>query len=354
MAKDKSSGDSESTKLVSEDGDFNEVEFLNRLSKEPPEVKEDEESTEESEESETESGETEGEDESEQETEDVETEDSEESKDEDDDSEDDDVLSQIDVDALTDEQKAELATVLGSGAGKEIGKLRGKNKELQDQVESLQKQLDEGLSSVVPGGEFSDISTLDALKEKETEVENSLKYLNALLVKTDEFFEINNEEVSREKVAEWREYYEQQARKIPERRNALRELEKTSSRQSETMKSARQEVSFLEDEDSDLYKSWKKKIDDPKFAILKNISPQTWGEIMRMAAHSVEFLEGKPKAGKKLKLPLKKPKAIAGKTTGARPAKPSNKEAKTKEAARRNIQSGEYSEKDLQALIFGQ
>jgi hypothetical protein len=124
MAKDKSSGNSDTATVESEEGEFSEIDFESRLaqldptldsSEETPEVIPDEsEDTEEDSEADEAEGETEEEAEEEEDTEES-----------DEEPESDDVLSQIDFDALTDEQKQEIAKAVGSGAGKELGKLRG-------------------------------------------------------------------------------------------------------------------------------------------------------------------------------------------------------------------------------------
>lgn len=350
MAKDKSSGNSDTATVESEEGEFSEIDFESRLaqldptldsSEETPEVIPDEsEDTEED----SEADEAEGEIEEEAEEED----DAEESEEE---PEGDDVLSQIDFDALTDEQKQEIAKAVGSGAGKELGKLRGEIRELKEGKDLLQKQLDEGLSKMLPtNNPHSNIHTIEDLDKKETEVEGSYRYLDGLLRGTEEYFEIQGKEVDRATVGQWKDHYEAQVKSIPAQRKAIKELESIQGLTNEEIEKAKAEVKFFDDEESSQFKEWKKLTGDSEFSLMARAFPKLGAKLARALAHSVAFQSKKPVG--KIKLPLKKAKPINGTVGGAKSATPSRGNKKQSDAARKRIQSGEYTEEDLMASIF--
>lgn len=351
MAKDKSSGNSD-TAIESEEGEFDEIAFEQSLAQLDPTLDSSEETPEvipdESEDAEENAEADEADDETEEEAE--EEEDTDESEDE---PEGDDVLSQIDFDALTDEQKQEIAKAVGSGAGKELGKLRGEIRELKESKDLLQKQLDEGLSKMLPtNNPHSDIHTIEDLDKKETEVEGSYRYLDNLLRGTEEYFEIQGKDVDRATVGQWKDHYEAQVKAIPAQRKAIKELESIQGLTNEEVEKAKAEVKFFEDEESSQFKEWKKLTNDAEFSLMARAFPKLGAKLARALAHSVAFQSKKPVG--KIKLPLKKAKPINGTSGGAKSATPNRGKKKQSDAVRKRIQSGEYTEEDLMASIFNQ
>lgn len=347
MAKDKSNGNSD-TVLESEEGEFDEIAFEQQLAQSDPTLINSEEAPEDlsdepepEEESEAEEAEDEAEEEEGEEEE--ETEEAEEEE------ESDDVLSQIDFDALTDEQKQEIAKAVGSGAGKELGKLRGEIRELKEGKESLQKQLDEGLSKVLPTSNVhSEIHTIEELDKKAAEVEGSYRYLDNLLNGTEEYFEIQGKEVDRATAVSWKAHYEEQVRAIPAQRKAIKELESIQGLTNKELEKAKAEVKFLEDEESSQFKEWKKLTNDADFALMARAFPSLGAKLARALAHSVAFKSKKPVS--KIKLPLKKAKPINSTVGGAKSSKPRGKK-KVSDSARKRFQSGDYTEEDIMASL---
>ena len=356
MAKDKSNGNSDPVTFESEEDGFSEIDFENRLAQLDPTLTNSKEPIADlSAESEEDEEETEAE-EVEEESEESEEEEQEETEDEEEESESDDVLSQIDFDALTDEQKQEIAKAVGSGAGKELGKLRKEGREKDEKIESLQKQLDEGLSKMLPtNNPHSEIHTIEALEEKATSLEANYRYMDKLLRGTDEFFEIpmtggGTEEWDRDKVGQWKDFYEQQARAIPAQRKAIKELASIQGLTNEEVEKAKAEVSFFSDEESSQFKEWKQLTNDAEFSLMARAFPKLGAKLARALAHSVAFKSKKPVG--KIKLPLKKAKPINGTSGGARSATPNRGKKKQSESARKRFQSGDYTEEDLVASIF--
>jgi len=354
MAKDKSNGNSDPVTFESEEDGFSEIDFENRLAQldptltnsEEPEVDLSEES-EEQEEPETEEVEEESEESEEEEQEETEEEEAEE--------ESEDVLSQIDFDALTDDQKQEIAKAVGSGAGKELGKLRKEGRDKDDKIDSLQKQLDEGISKMLPtNNPHSDIHTIEDLDKKENEVDVNYRFLDKLLRGTEEYFDVpmsggGTEEWDRAKVGQWKDFYEQQAKAIPAQRKAIKELEGIQGLTNEEIEKAKAEVKFFDDEESSQFKEWKKLTGDAEFSIMARAFPKLGAKLARALAHSVAFKSKKPVG--KIKLPLKKAKPINGTTGGAKSAAPNRGKKKPSDAARKRFQSGDYTEEDLLASM---
>jgi len=348
MAKDKSNGNTD-TVTESAEGDFDEIAFEQQLAQSDPtlinseEVPEDlSEETETEEEAEAEVAEVD-----EPEVEESEEEETEEAEEEE---ESEDVLSQIDFDALTDEQKQGIAEAVGSGAGKELGKLRREGRDKDDKIDSLQKQLDEGLSKVLPTSNVhSDIHTTEELDKKAADIEGSYRYLDNLLNGTEEYFEIQGKEVDRATAVSWKAHYEEQAKAIPAQRKAIKELESIQGLTNEEVEKAKAEVKFFEDEESSQFKEWKKLTNDADFSLMARAFPSLGAKLARALAHSVAFKSKKPVS--KIKLPRKKAKPINGTTGGAKTSQPNRGKKKTSDSMRKRFQSGEQTEEDIMASM---
>lgn len=353
MATKQSNGNSD-TVVESGEGEFDEIAFEASLEKlDPTLINSEEPEVDASEEPETEEGELpEAEEAEEPEPEEEEAEDETEEEVEEDSE---DVLSQIDFDALTDDQKQAIAKEIGSGAGKELGKLRGEIRELKEGKESLQKQLDEGLSKMLPtNNPHSDIHSLEDLDTKAESIESSYRYMDKLLRGTDEYFDIplNNgktEEWDRAKVGQWKDYYEEQVKAIPAQRKAIKELESIQGLTNEEVEKAKAEVKFFEDEESSQFKEWKKLTNDGEFSLMARAFPKLGAKLARALAHSVEFKSKKPIG--KIKLPLKKAKPINGQIGGAKSATPRRGKKKVSASVNKRIQSGDYDDEDIMASL---
>jgi hypothetical protein len=345
MATNKSNGNSD-TVTESDEGDFDEIAFEQNLANSDPTLIESEEvpedlSDEPEPEEDVDAEEAEDEPEEEDETEEAETDEEEDS---------DDVLSQIDFDALTDEQKQEIAKAVGSGAGKELGKLRGEIRELKESKDSLQQQLDEGLSKMLPtSNAHSEIHTTDELDRKQNEVEGSYRYLDDLLSGTEEYFEIQGKEVDRATAVSWKRYYEAQARDIPAQRKAIKALEGIQGLTNEEVEKAKAEVKFFEDEKSAEFKEWKSLTSDAEFSLMARAFPKLGAQLARALAHSVAFKSKKPVT--KIKLPRNKAKPINGITGGDNSAKQNRGKKKQSDSMRKRFQSGEQTDEDILASM---
>ena len=365
MAKDKSNGNTDTVNESVEGNEFDEIAFEQQLAKSDPALINSEEAPEDlSDETETEE-ETEAEvaevDESEEEvTDEEETEETEEEEESED-----DVLSQIDFNAVDEDQAEEAGRLFsehlgknaasfgkgfGSGAQKELGKLRRNGREKDETIETLQKQIDEGLSKVLPTSNVhSDITTTEELDKKATEIEGSYRYLDNLLNGTEEFFEIQGKEVDRATAVSWKLHYEGQAKAIPAQRKAIKELESIQGLTNEEIEKAKAEVKFFADEESSQFKEWKKLTSDADFSLMARAFPSLGAKLARALAHSVAFQSKKPVG--KIKLPLKKAKPINGTTGGAKTSQPNRGKKKTSDAMRKRFQSGEQTEEDIMASM---
>ena len=357
MENQTSGSDSDAPKILSDDGTLSDAAFDSLLSKSSPfeeaEAAEAEEAqTEETEEVESEEEEEVEETEAEPEEEPEETEETEEESEE--------VLSQIDWESadwdnfdwesIPSEVRVKLADKAGGSVGHVIGDLRKKKAEAEKRAEAAEAQLKEGISTLESApAEFKDFTKPEELDAKAKEWSGQLTYINNLLDTPDEFFDINGQDYTREQVVGYRKYYEQLVSKVPQQRQRLKDM--SSFSESAVVKEVTQDLPELADEDSGAYKAWRAIVDAPEMAVIKHIAPRQFAKILKLAAHSVAFTSKKSLPTGKL--PMKKAKNIGTRSNGARSTKASNSKSRERQAAQQRIQSGEYTEKDLELMMFG-
>ena len=277
--------------------------------------------------------------------------------------EDQDVLSQIDAEQIPEEQRKDVAKAIfaamsqdqksefmreeGSGVGQENGKLRGKLRQAEEDASSLRDQLEKGLSQILPTqNSLSEFKDTESLEKEAERVEGWKNYLDDLLtMKTDEEFEINGKWIQREELAKIKKSYELKSNDIPKQRKVLNESSKIADMKGSEMEAAKNEVSFLADEESEQFKSWKEETSSPDFALMATAFPQLGAKLARHLARSLAF-KAKPKATN-VKIPLKAAKAIAGKTKGGSAPQHGSKFNKKSLEREKRIKSGDYDDDDL-------
>lgn len=282
---------------------------------------------------------------------------------------DDTVLSQIDFEALDEEgikqfgemltshvspeQAAVIAQAMGTKGGQEYGKMRGQLRAKDQEIENLKAQLQEGLSKVVPSNNpLNSITSVDTLDEVAKNSQDWHTYLDGLIAEsTDEYFDVNGQEMSRKEVATLRNTYKTYLDAVPERRKALEDLSNLTELKDKELSKVKESISFLSDEESEGYKAWRTEIDSPEFAILTQAFPRQGAKLAAMVAKAIAF-DQKPVAPKKFNLPLKgKSKAIGDVGSGAS----SNKRGanKQRQQIQEKISQGEFGDRDVAQLIAG-
>lgn len=269
-----------------------------------------------------------------------------------------DVLSQIDwenadwenfdVSEIPKEVAVKINKLFGGAVHDVIGKLRQEKAQEKAAREAAEAQLRDGLDSIVSTPqEFKDISNVTDLEKKAKEWrayrDSANKYLDSL----DMTFELEGVgEVDRSKMSEWRDYYQGLIEKVPEQKQRIRDISGYSAK--DVMDSVTKDVPELLNEESETYKSWRKIVDDPQMALIKQIAPKQYALMQKMAAHSVAFTSKK----KVNTIPFKKPKTLATKSNGAQRQQKVQANKGIQEAKSR-IATGDYTEKDIAISLFG-
>lgn len=267
-----------------------------------------------------------------------------------------DVLSQLDLDDMSEEELRELAEKLGSRAVARYGELTAKRKSAEERLARLEASLKEKENPLdapkkVENNPFSNIENIEGLQEKADEVNNIVEWAEDILFESDAYAaddvvtEVDGKEMTK---AEVRKAL-LQARKaqktfLPDQLRVLQTQAQSEQMSQAFAAQAKEELEWLQGEDNDIRKQYEAVVGDDRFKELKKVlkkeAPDIASQLDYWFAHGVNSIYGrKPVVEKKASLKLNPPKT--GNPTAAQPEKQAGRTAKAlKELEARFKQSG--------------
>ena len=267
-----------------------------------------------------------------------------------------DVLSQLDLDDMSEEELRELAEKLGSRAVARYGELTAKRKSAEERLARLEASLKEKENPLdapkkVENNPFSNIENIEGLQEKADEVNNIVEWAEDILFESDAYAaddvvtEVDGKEMTK---AEVRKAL-LQARKaqktfLPDQLRVLQAQAQSEQMSQAFAAQAKEELEWLQGEDNDIRKQYEAVVGDDRFKELKKVlkkeAPDIASQLEYWFAHGVNSIYGrKPVVEKKASLKLNPPKT--GNPTAAQPEKQAGRTAKAlKELEARFKQSG--------------
>jgi hypothetical protein len=288
----------------------------------------------------------------------------------------DDVLSQIDFDKLSaddaEQLGQELYRLLGadkasafgkafsSTAGRDIGDLRRDRAKWKETAEKLQKQLDEGLSKFTSDNPFSSIQDEEQLDKVESDMTKALEYYQTKALEGDWEENDKGEEglydgrgdfYTRKQISAALRNMQSNIRHVATQRQKLRDLGDITKSESAEFEKVKELLTWLSDKESDKYKRFKSLSEDSELQLVSRIAPKLGAKLNKILAYYVEG-ESKPTATKKKLVLPRKATAVSGSMGGARPAGGSGN--KSRQKLQEKLNSGDYTEDDLTALLFNQ
>ena len=263
------------------------------------------------------------------------------------------VLSQIDWDELDDDSRSqiaiqamevlppeklgELAKKMGSGSGKRIGELTSQIKELKGELESKSAALSSSLDTVIaPTNALATVTTEDELESIEKETKNNIRFYQNWLAGEDDIFEHKGSEYTRSDIVQYISSLQDRYDDLPKQRKYLKRLEKANKDAEELNSKAKDEFTWLEDDESETNLEYRKMVSSEDMAIVAKVAPALAAKLKYQLAHAATNMV-KPTVNRKKKIiiPRKLPKnALSGNTaSNSRQTVESNQMKKLKEAA---------------------
>ena len=219
-----------------------------------------------------------------------------------------DVLSQLDLDDMSEEDLRELSEKLGSRAVARFGELTAKRKAAEERLAQLESRLREKPNPLqnnkVENNPFSNLDTIEKLQDKAKEVDSIVEWAEDILFESDNYAaddvvtEIEGKELTKADVRKSL----LQARKaqktfLPDQLNTLQVREQGAQMTEAFDKRAKEELSWLEGEDNDLRKQYEATIGDERFKKLKEVlnkeAPEIAPQIDYWFAHATNSIYGR-------------------------------------------------------------
>lgn len=251
----------------------------------------------------------------------------------------------IDLLNLTPDQIKELAKKGKSRLLERIGELTAKNKALEEKARSFEEK--QGTKEIPQDqNPFSGITSQEDLQAKYKEIEATLESTDLILEEhedygPDDYIVVGDKEFTKKQIRKAnRNAREALTKFLPAQSQHLAKMAQIESLAQQYQVAAAKEVPEIQDEESEIGKSYKQVMSDPLIARVKKEIPELGMQVEYLVAHAMRsILGGKAKivAGAGTKLKVKPPSS----PVGAGAAKSGNSpKGKTKEAYSRFEQSG--------------
>jgi hypothetical protein len=253
------------------------------------------------------------------------------------------VLSQLDLDDMSEEDLRELADKLGSRAVARFGELTAKRKAAEARLAVLEAKLKEEPSLLqtkkVENNPYSNLDSVEKLQAKAEEVDQVIEWAEDLLFESDGY---SAEDVVTE--IEGREWTKKDVRQallkarkahktlLPDQLKKVQAQLDGENLNGSFNERAKKELDWLDGEDNDLRKQYEATVNDERFKQLKKIakreSPEVAAQLDYWFAHATNSIYGrKPIADRKSSPVLNPPKSA-----GPSSSKPENNEGRTAKA----------------------
>ena len=233
-----------------------------------------------------------------------------------------DVLSQLDLDDMSEEDLRELADKLGSRAVARFGELTAKRKAAEEKLTQLEARLKEKPNPLetkkVENNPYGNLDTIEKLQQKAAEVDQVVEWAEDLIFESDGYGA--DDVVTEVEGKEWTKKDVRQsllrARKaqktfLPDQLSKvqLRADGEVLTKQFDSQ--AKQELSWLEGEDNDLRKQFEATVGDERFkklkSVLKRESPDIAAQLDYWFAHATNSIHGRKLVGSTKKAPTLNP-----------------------------------------------
>jgi len=220
-----------------------------------------------------------------------------------------DVLSQFDLDNLTPEQRDEIQQALGARSGKRIGELLSRAKHAEEELARLkaESQQEDPLKpeQSVSDNPFSDIDTIEALREKAGEVDALIEWAEDILDDTEgysadeEVTNMNGQPMTRKQVRETkRNALKAKNRYLPDQLKAINKKGKSMQDRQAYAARAHKEMPWLEDAESAQTKAFKQLAGSPSMQKVYDSDPNLSAFLPYVFAHAVDsMMRGQAKTG---------------------------------------------------------
>jgi hypothetical protein len=215
------------------------------------------------------------------------------------------VLSQFDLDDMSEDDLKELSEKLGSRAVARYGELTAKRKAAEEKLKDLQSQLSEqsplNPTEEVNNNPYSNLESLDDLQGKAKEVNEVIEWAEDTLFNADGsgpndyIAEVEGKSLTKSEVrASLLNARKARDKFLPAQLKTLQTVEQANQLEQAFEQKARQELTWMEGEDNDLRKQYEAIIGDERFSKLReSAGPEVRPQLNYLMAHAANSIYGR-------------------------------------------------------------
>lgn len=247
----------------------------------------------------------------------------------------DEVLSQYNLDEMSEQDLKELAEKLGSRAVARFGELTAKRKQAEEQLallkQSIQSSNKLAVTEDVKDNPYSNLNTIEELQGKAKEVDEIIEWAEDTLFSADGYgpddvvTEVEGKEITKAEVRNaLKNARKGKTKYLPNQLQKINQIAQSEQVKSEFNKKAMDELSWLSGDDNDVRHQYESMINDERFKKLQTeVAPDISAQLPYIIAHAANSMYGRrtiedKKSGVKLNPP----------STGANSAPSSNRAKK--------------------------
>jgi len=215
-----------------------------------------------------------------------------------------DVLSQLDLDDMSEDDLRELSEKLGSRAVARFGELTAKRKAAEAKLKEMEAQLQNNNpleTQEVANNPYASVDTLEGLQEKAKEVTDVIEWAEETLFNADGYgpedvvTEVEGKELTKSDVRKSllnarkaRDKY------LPAQLQTVQRVQQSHQLKEAFDTQAEQELNWLQGDDNDVRKSYEAMIGDPRFDSLREkADPEVAAQLNYLMAHAANSIYGR-------------------------------------------------------------
>ena len=216
----------------------------------------------------------------------------------------DDVLSQLDLDSMSEEQLKLLSEKLGSRAVSRFGELTAKRKAAEERLVALEEKFNDRnpLEDIKKSANnpYSEINNIDDLKGKAQEVNNVIEWAEDTIFNAEGYgaddvvTEVKGKEYTKAEVRkQLLDARKAEKKFLPAQLKVLQDREYAKQAKSSLTEKAREEFGWIGKEGDDLNEKYQAMLTDPRLEGLEEFSPELAAQLPYLLAHSANSLYGR-------------------------------------------------------------
>ena len=252
------------------------------------------------------------------------------------------VLSQIDLDDMSEVELRELADKLGSRAVARFGELTAKRKAAEEKLQQIEARLSAEQNNPlqpkkeVKNNPFDAVDTLEDLQSKATDASNVIEWAEDIMFNADGYeaddvvTEVEGKEMTKVDVRNAL----LQARKardkfLPDRLQKIQEVEQSKQMQEHLSSQAEAELPWMKGEDNDTRREYEAIMGDSRVeTLMKNLPPDVKAQMPYLLAHAANSIYGR-KAVKETKSNVRLNPSNTSSPSAASSDKPASRTSKS-------------------------